>query len=158
MMILKLIGILYTISLCLQKMEPKENISKIILLSLKKTVSTRMLDIHTILGSTLSYHVFLTTVAFRNTYPNQAYTSHARHALSWLKRPYSKVLGLHFTTRVAPTMIRREHNNGISSVWVDTDKRQTQPHYHRPEKSCSDTIKGEGDAPLMERDGSTVIL
>ena len=42
--------------------------------------------IHTILGSTLSYHVFLTTVAFRNTYPNQPHTSHALHALSWLKR------------------------------------------------------------------------
>ena len=42
--------------------------------------------IHTILGSTLSYHVFLTTVAFRNTYPNQPYTSHALHVLSWLKR------------------------------------------------------------------------
>ena len=26
--------------------------------------------IHTILGSTLKYHVFLTTVAFRNTYPS----------------------------------------------------------------------------------------
>ena len=33
-----------------------------------------------------NYHVFLTTVAFRNTYPNQPYTSHALHALSWLKR------------------------------------------------------------------------
>ena len=42
--------------------------------------------INTILGSTLSYHVFLTTVAFRNTYPNQLHTSHALHALSWLKR------------------------------------------------------------------------
>ena len=42
--------------------------------------------IHTILGSTLSYQVFLTTVAFHNTYPNQPYTSHALHALSWLKR------------------------------------------------------------------------
>ena len=40
-------------------------------------------------------------------------------------------------------MVRREHNNGISSVRVDTDKRQrTQPHYHRPEKSGSNTIKG----------------
>ena len=56
-------------------------------------------------------------------------------------------------------MVRREHNNGISSVWVDTDKKQrTQQHYHRPEKSGSNTIKGEGNAQLMERDGSTVIL
>ena len=38
-----------------------------------------------ILVLTLSYHVFLTTIAFRNTYPNQPYTSHALHALSWLK-------------------------------------------------------------------------
>ena len=37
--------------------------------------------IHTILDSTLNYHVFLTTVAFRNTYPSQPYTSHALHAL-----------------------------------------------------------------------------
>ena len=35
---------------------------------------------HTILGSTLNYHVFLNTVAFRNTYPSQPYTSHALHA------------------------------------------------------------------------------
>ena len=42
--------------------------------------------IHTIIGSTLNYHVFLTTVAFRNTYPSQPYTSHALQALSWLKR------------------------------------------------------------------------
>ena len=43
-------------------------------------------SIHTILVLTLNYHVFLTTVASRNTYPNQPYTSHALHALSWLKR------------------------------------------------------------------------
>ena len=43
-------------------------------------------SIHTILVLTLNYHVFLTAVAFRNTYPNQPYTSHALHALSWLKR------------------------------------------------------------------------
>ena len=42
-------------------------------------------SIHTILVLTLNYHVFLTTVAFHNTYPNQPYTSHALHALSWLK-------------------------------------------------------------------------
>ena len=45
-----------------------------------------MLSIHAILVLTLNYNVFLTTVAFRNTYPNQPYTSHALHALSWLKR------------------------------------------------------------------------
>ena len=43
-------------------------------------------SIHTILGLTLNYHVFLNTVAFCNTYPKQPYTSHALHALSWLKR------------------------------------------------------------------------
>ena len=43
-------------------------------------------SIHTILVLALNYHVFLTTVAFRNTYSNQPYTSHALHALSWLKR------------------------------------------------------------------------
>ena len=41
-------------------------------------------SIRTILGLTLNYHVFINTVAFRNTYPSQPYTSHALHALSWL--------------------------------------------------------------------------
>ena len=35
---------------------------------------------------------------------------------------------------------------------------KTQQHYHQPEKSGSDTIKGEGDTLLKRRDGSTVIL
>ena len=43
-------------------------------------------SIYTILVLTLNYHVFLTTVAFRNTYHNQPYTSHALHAIFWLKR------------------------------------------------------------------------
>ena len=43
-------------------------------------------SIYTILVLTLNYHVFLTTVAFCNTYPNQPYTSHTLHALSWLKQ------------------------------------------------------------------------
>ena len=43
-------------------------------------------SIYTNLVLTLNYHVFLTTVVFRNTYPNQPYTSHALHALFWLKR------------------------------------------------------------------------
>ena len=78
--------------------------------------------IHTILGLTLSYHVFLTTVAFRNTYPNQPYTSHALHALTGLNGPYSSVLGIHFTTRVVPTTVRRSHNKRVSKFRVDTDE------------------------------------
>ena len=35
--------------------------------------------------------------------------------------PYSLVLGIHFTTRVAPMMVRREHNNGAPKFRVDTD-------------------------------------
>ena len=35
--------------------------------------------------------------------------------------PYSSVLGIHFTTRVAPTTVRREHNNGVPKFRVDTD-------------------------------------
>ena len=35
--------------------------------------------------------------------------------------PYSSVLGVHFTTRVAPTTVRREHNNGAPKFRVDTD-------------------------------------
>ena len=37
--------------------------------------------IQTILGLTLNYHVFLNTIAFRNIYPNQLYTSHTLHVL-----------------------------------------------------------------------------
>ena len=36
-------------------------------------------------------------------------------------RPYSSVLGIHFTTRVAPTTVRREHNNGVPKFRIDTD-------------------------------------
>ena len=35
--------------------------------------------------------------------------------------PYSLVLGIHFMTRVAPMMIRREHNNRVPKFQVDTD-------------------------------------
>ena len=77
---------------------------------------------HTILVLTLNYHVFLTTVAFRNTYPNQPYTSHALHAFFGSNGPYYSVLRIHFTTRVAPTMVRREHNKGVSKFQVDTYK------------------------------------
>ena len=35
--------------------------------------------------------------------------------------PYSSVLGIHFTTRVAPMTVRREHNNGALMFRVDTD-------------------------------------
>ena len=35
--------------------------------------------------------------------------------------PYSSVLEIHFTTRVAPTTVRREHNNGAPKFQVDTD-------------------------------------
>ena len=35
--------------------------------------------------------------------------------------PYSLVLGIHFTIRVAPTMVRREHNNRVPKFWVDID-------------------------------------
>ena len=35
--------------------------------------------------------------------------------------PYSLVLGIHFATRVAPTTVRREHNNRVPKFRVDTD-------------------------------------
>ena len=35
--------------------------------------------------------------------------------------PYSSVLGIHFTIRVAPVMVRREHNNGAPKFRVDID-------------------------------------
>ena len=77
---------------------------------------------HIILVLTLNYHVFLTIIAFRNTYPNQPYTSHALHTLSSSNRPYCSVLGIHFMIRVVPTAVRREHNKGVSKFRVDTDK------------------------------------
>ena len=59
--------------------------------------------------------------------------------------PYSLVLGIHFTTKVAPTMVKREHHKGVSKFRVATDEQQrTQQHYHRPEKNGSNTTKGEG--------------
>ena len=36
--------------------------------------------------------------------------------------PYSLVLGIHFTTRVRPMMVRSEHNNGVPKFRVDTDR------------------------------------
>ena len=78
-------------------------------------------SIYTILVLTLNYHVFLITIAFRNTYSNQPYTSHALHTLFGSNGPYNLVLGIHFTTRVAPTMVRREHNKGIPKFQVDTN-------------------------------------
>ena len=35
--------------------------------------------------------------------------------------PYISILGIHFTTRVAPTAVRREHNNEVPKFRVDTD-------------------------------------
>ena len=78
-------------------------------------------SIHTILVLTLNYHVFLTTVAFRNTYltnliPLMPYTPSFGSNGS-----YSLVLRIHFTTKVAPTTVRREHNNRVPKFRVDTD-------------------------------------
>ena len=39
-----------------------------------------------------------------------------------LNGPYSLVLGIHFMIRVAPTIVRREHNKRVSKFRVDTDK------------------------------------
>ena len=38
-----------------------------------------------------------------------------------LKGPYSSVLRIHFTTRVAPTIVKRKHNNRVPKFQVDTD-------------------------------------
>ena len=37
--------------------------------------------------------------------------------------PYNSVLGIHFTTRVALTMVRREHNNGAPKFRIDTNRK-----------------------------------
>ena len=79
-------------------------------------------SIHTILVLTLNYYVFLITVAFRNTYPNQPYTFHSLLALTGSNGPYCLVLVIHFMTRVAPTTVRREHNKGVSKFRVNTDR------------------------------------
>ena len=75
-------------------------------------------SIHTILVLTFNCHVFLNTVAFCNTYPNQPYTSHTLHAFSGSNGPYNSVLGIHFTTWVAPTMVRKGHNNRVSKFHI----------------------------------------
>ena len=36
-------------------------------------------------------------------------------------KPYNSVQGIHFTTRVAPTTVGREHNNRVPKFWIDTD-------------------------------------
>ena len=36
--------------------------------------------------------------------------------------PYSSVLRIHFTTRVAPMTVRREHNNRVPKFRVDTNE------------------------------------
>ena len=114
-------------------------------------------SIHTILVLTLNYHVFLTTVAFCNTYPNQPYTSHALHAISGSNGLYSSVLGIHFTTRVTPTTVRRSHNKGVSKFWVDTDGETENLTTLSPtRKNGSDTIK-EGRGHSVGS-GNTVIL
>ena len=62
---------------------------------------------------------------------------------------YSSVLGIHFTIRVAPTMVRREHNNRVSKFQVDIDgETENTTPLSPPEKSGSDTIKEEGDTAL----------
>ena len=43
-------------------------------------------------------------------------TSHALHAFTSLNGPYYLVLGIHFTSRVVSTMVRRRHNKGVSKV------------------------------------------
>ena len=35
--------------------------------------------------------------------------------------PYNSVLGIYFTSRVAPMTVRREHNNGVPKFRVDID-------------------------------------
>ena len=55
---------------------------------------------------------------------------------------YSSVLGIHFTTRVAPTTIRKEYNNRVLKFQVDTDgeTENTTP--------LSPARKGERDTAL----------
>ena len=51
---------------------------------------------------------------------------------------------------MAPTTVRRGHDKlstKVSGRHKQRD-RESQQHYHRPEKSGSDTIKGEGDTAL----------
>ena len=66
--------------------------------------------------------VFLTTVAFlthtlTNLIPLMPYMPSLDS-----NGPYSSVLGIHFMTRVAPTTVRREHNNKVLKFRVDTDR------------------------------------
>ena len=78
-------------------------------------------SIHTILVLTINYHVFLKTIAFRNTYPNQPYTSHALHTLSGSNGPYCSVLRIHFTTRVMPIDGKKGTQQRRTKVSDNTD-------------------------------------
>ena len=49
--------------------------------------------------------------------------------------PYSSVLGIHFTTRVAPTTVR-EHNNGAPKFRVDTDGETKNTTTLSPASKC----------------------
>ena len=59
--------------------------------------------------------------------------------------PYNLVLGIHFTTRVAPTTVRRKHNNRVPKFQVNTngETENTTP-LSLARKEGSNTIKGEG--------------
>ena len=63
-----------------------------------------------------SQPLYLVTYTLTNLIPLMPYTPSFSS-----NGPYSSVLGIYFTTRVAPTMVRREHNNGSPKFQVDTD-------------------------------------
>ena len=63
--------------------------------------------------------------------------------------PYSSVLGIHFTTRVASMTVRREHNNRVPKFQVDTDgetENTTPLHTH---------TQGRGKGVLTQRHTTT---
>ena len=78
-------------------------------------------SIHIILVLTLNYHVFFSQPlhfvrhTLTNLIPLMPYTPSLGS-----NEPYSLVLGIHFP-RVAPTTVRRKHNNEAPKFWVDTD-------------------------------------
>ena len=60
------------------------------------------------------------------THTQATLTSHALHALTSSKGPYCLVLGIHFTSKVAPTMVRRRHNKGVSKVQTTQKENREQ--------------------------------
>ena len=65
----------------------------------------------------LSQPLHFVTLTLSNPIPFMPYTPSLGS-----NGPYCSVLGIHFMSKVAPTMVRRDHNNRVSKFRVYTDR------------------------------------